>query len=218
MKNFYRLIPLSLIALLIMSIGPGPSQSDPRAVELLKKVSEKFNSYKSVYAEFSYELYNPDAMVKQETNGRVTIAGNKYRAEYMGITDIFDGHKRYVIVPETQEINVSVPNKEAEELTPARLFDFFKKGYTMKWDIKQVTGGRTIQYVKLFPIKENEIKYVLLGIDAKTHHIYKAIIMQQNGTRITIYIRKFKPNMPVNDNMFRFDKSKYPDYFINELD
>jgi len=217
MKRFYSLSGW-LIVLSLWAFTGTPRQNDPRAEKLLQKVTNKFNSYKSVYAEFSYELYNPDAMVKQETNGRVTIAGNKYRAEYMGITDIFDGKKRYVIVPETQEVNISTPTKNNEEITPARLFDFFKEGYTMKWDIKQVDGGRSIQYVKLIPLKENGIKYVLLGIDAKTYNIYKAIIMQDNGTRITIYIRKFKVNVPVSDQMFRFDKSQYSDYFINELD
>jgi len=219
MKNFYLLA--AVMMWMGMSWTTQEAQNDPRAEQLLDKVASKFNSYQSVYAEFSYELYNPDAMVKQETNGRVTIAGNKYKAEYMGITDIFDGQKRYVIIPETKEVNITTPgahNEELEELTPATLFSFFKKGYMMKWDIKQNAGGRMIQYVKLLPIKENEVKYVLLGIDTQTYNIYKAIIIQQNGTRITIYIRKFKTNVPVNDQMFTFDKSRYADYFINELD
>lgn len=219
MKQLYLLT--GLMMLVLTAWMPNEAQNDPRAEQLLDKVASKFKNYKSVYAEFSYELYNPDAMVKQETNGRVTIAGNKYRAEYMGVTDIFDGHKRYVIIPETKEVNITTPaadNKELPELTPATLFSFFKKGYMMKWDIKQNAGGRIIQYVKLLPIKENDIKYVLLGIDTKTYNIYKAIIIQKNGTRITINIRKFKTNVPVNDQMFTFDKDKYADYFINELD
>ncbi len=193
------------------------SQNDPAAEKLLKEVSDKFESYDNVTVDFVYELNNPDAGVKQETNGKVIINGNKYRAEYMGIIDIFDGKKRFVIVPENQEVNV-MTYAEDDELTPAEIFDFYKKGYRYKMDIKQSLGGRSIQYIKLFPIKDNEVSYVLIGVDRKTKHIYKVIIVQKNKTRITISIRKFTVNKPLSDKLFIFDKNKYPDYFINELD
>ncbi len=195
-----------------------PKQNDPQAEKLLNKVWEKFQSYKTVQVEFEYELYNPEARVKQNTNGRVFIQGNKYRAEYMGMTDIFDGKKRYLIVPENKEINIFTPEDD-EEITPASLFKFFKKGYRYKMDILQNAGGRKIRYIKLFPIKDdNEIDYVLLGIDTKTYHIYKAIIVQKDKTRITIYIKKFKPNVPLGAKEFVFDKTRYPGYMINDLD
>ncbi len=216
MKKIFALIGL----LMLVGFARLDTQNDPKAEQLLDKVARKFASYRSVAVEFTYELYNSDAQVRQETNGRVTIAGNKYRAEYMGITDIYDGQKRYVIVPETQEVNVSTPKAGGEaELTPATLFSFFKKGYRMKWDIRQPVQGRWIQYVKLIPVKEDDnVKYVLLGIDTKTDNIYKAIIRQNDGTVITILIRKFDVNVPVSDGMFRFDRSKYQDYYFNDLD
>jgi outer membrane lipoprotein-sorting protein len=206
-----------LLILLGLTIGPLAGQSDPAAEKLLKDVSEKFERYNNVSVDFVYELYNPEANVKQETNGKVIFSGNKYRAEYMGVIDIFDGKRRYVIVPENQEVNVMTV-KDDEEVTPARMFDFYKKGYRFKMDIKQPVGGRTIRYIKLFPLKDNEIDYVLIGVDVKTKHIYKIIIIQKNKTRITVNIRKFTVNKPVSEQLFKFDQSKYPDYFINELD
>lgn len=194
-------------------------QNDPAAEKLLDRVSKKFQSYKSVYIEFDYNLHNPDAQIDQETNGRVSIKGSKYHAEYEGVIDIFDGQKRYLIIPENKEVNISTPEKGEGELTPAHLFDFFKEGYRFKMDIKQHLRGRTIQYVRLLPVDENnDVDYVLLGIDAKTYNIYKVIIVQKDKTRITIRIRKFDINKPFNDQMFKFDKSKYAGYTINDLD
>ncbi len=193
------------------------AQNDPKARELLEEVTRKFESYENVTVDFVYELYNPEAGVKQETNGKVYFKNNKYHAEYMGIIDIFDGKKRYVIVPENQEVNVMTVNEE-EEVTPASMFDFYKKGYRFKMDIKQPAGGRTVQYIKLFPINDNEVDYVLIGIDIKTKNIYKIIIVQKNKTRITIRIRKFTTNVPLSDRLFVFDRTKYADYFINDLD
>jgi outer membrane lipoprotein-sorting protein len=197
----------------------GPAQNDPAAEKYLDEVSRKFQTYKNVKIEFDYELYNPEAQVKQNTNGRVYVQGNRFRAEYMGIIDIFDGHKRYIIVPENKEVNVGSLQNEDGELSPAEIFDFYKKGYRYKMDIKQPVQGRMIQYIRLFPIDpESDISYILLGIDNKTKNIYKVIIVQKDKTRITIYIRKFSVNQPLNDKIFTFDREKYKDYYLNELD
>jgi len=79
--------------------------------------------------------------------------------------------------------------------------------------------GRKIQYVKLTPIDTNsEIKQVLLGIDAKTKHIYNLIEIGKNGTRTTLTVNSFKTNEPISKSLFKFDKRKYKDYYINKLD
>jgi len=192
-------------------------QSDPEAEKLLDEVYNKFQQYDNVRIDFIYQLYNPEAAVKQETNGKVILSGNKYRAEYMGVIDIFDGEKRYVIVPENEEVNIMAPD-DPDEITPARLFDFYKKGYRAQKDITQKVAGRVIKYVRLFPINDSDIDYVLIGIDEKTKHIYQVIIVQKNKTRITLKIRKISVNEPVNEKLFTFDKSKYPGYYINELE
>jgi len=193
------------------------AQSDPEAERLLQEVSDKINHYENVKIDFVYQLYNPKAGVKEETNGQVTLKGNKYYAEYMGVIDIFDGQKRYIIIPENEEVNVMSP-ENVDEITPARLFDFYKKGYRATKDITQKVMGRVIKYVKLYPIKDNGIDYVLVGVDIKTKHIYQVIIVQKNKTRITLKIRKISVNQPLNDKLFQFDRTKYSNYFINELD
>ncbi len=192
-------------------------QNDPQAENLLKQVEQKFNSYKNVTVDFSYKLHNPEAQIDEETNGKLIIQGNKYRGEYMGMIDLFDGKKRYLIVPELKEINIMSVSDE-EEITPAKMFNFFREGYRFQMDIKQKLNGRLIQYVKLLPLKDNEIDYVYVGIDRKTKTIYRIIIVHKNKTRITLQVRKITPDKPMNDRIFQFDASKYPDYQINDLD
>ena len=194
------------------------AQNDPEAEKILNKVSDKLNSYKNIYAEFKYSLTNKKAGVKQETKGKITIEGNKFYANYMGIDDIYDGEKRYQIIHENEEINIS-KHKDDDEFTPNKIFTFYKKGYRQKKDIKQKLKGRTIQYIKLIPKDSNSPeKYILLGIDTKTYHIHNAIIVEKNGSVINLDITKFQTNQVLPAKLFKFDKSKYPDYYINELD
>jgi len=209
------------LLLLIIFIGMQTgivAQNDPEAVKILNKVSDQLNSHKNIYAEFKYMLTNKKAGVKQETKGKITIQGNKFYANYMGIDDIYDGQKRYQIIHENEEVNIS-NHKEDDEFTPNKIFTFYKKGYRQLKDIKQKIKGRNIQYIKLIPKDSNSPEdYILLGIDTKTYNIHNAIIMEKNGSVINLDITKFQTNQVLPEKLFKFDKNKYPDYYINELD
>ena len=86
-------------------------------------------------------------------------------------------------------------------------------------DIIQKIKGREIQYIKLNPIdSDSEIKYVLLGIDSITKHVYNLIEIGSNDTKTTLTINSFKTNQPLSNTFFYFDEKKYSDYYINKLD
>lgn len=207
---------LGLICLLMLSIAFAKAQT---AQDLLKEVNSKINSYDNIGIDFKYSLSNEAEGVNQETKGNVLMAGDKYSLQLMGTTQLFDGKDVYTIVPEDEEITISaISDQDEDAITPSRMLSFFNDGYTQKMDITQNVNGRTIQYVKLTPMDSNsEIKHSLLGVDKQTKHIYRLIITQNNGTKITITVNSFKTNQPLAKNVFAFDKSKYADYYINRL-
>jgi outer membrane lipoprotein-sorting protein len=195
------------------------SQDEAKAKKLLDEVSAKMNTYKSLYIEFRNSLDNNTEDVHQETKGNATLKGDLYSVNFLGMTTIFDGKKIYSINPEDEEINIS-ESEDDDEFSPAQFFSFYKDGYNFSWDIVQNVNGRKIQYVKLTPINsESELKYVLLGVDSKTKHIYKLIQTGENGTDITLTITKFKTNLELPSEMFKFNRKKYEDlgYIINDL-
>ncbi|MAX71861.1 MAG: hypothetical protein CMC76_12320 [Flavobacteriaceae bacterium] len=196
------------------------SQNDAKAEKLLNEVSAKIKSYKNISLDFKYELNNLSENIKQETRGDVVIEGEKYKLNILGITRIYDGKTLYTISPEDEEVTISSNNTENENtITPSDMLSFYEDGYTYKMDIVQNVKGRKIQYVKLSPIDANsEIKYVLLGIDATTKHIYNLIEAGNNGTKTTLTVNSFKTNEPISKTLFTFDESKYSDYFINKID
>ncbi len=211
--------PLYLFLALLFTGISGYAQ-EGKAQELLDEVSQKVKSYEHIYIDFKYALTNEAQGVNQETRGDVTLMGEKYRLNLMGTTQIYDDQKLYTIVPEDEEITISSQNPDDDDaITPSKMLTFFNKGYTYKWDIDQDVNGRKIQYVKLLPKdSDSEIKEALLGVDAQTKHIYRLIMSQKNGTKITITVNSFKTDQPVASNLFVFDEKKYPGYYINRLD
>ncbi|WP_299254412.1 outer membrane lipoprotein carrier protein LolA [uncultured Aquimarina sp.] len=190
------------------------------AKHLLDEVSTKVRSYDNIVIGFKYALNNPAENVSQETRGDVTLLGDKYLLNLMGTEQMYDGKKLHIIIPEDEEINISSQNAEDDaSVTPSKMLTFYEDGYTSKLDIVQDVQGRKIQFVKLVPIdSKSELKEILLGIDKQTKHIYKLVLMQNNGTNITITVSSFKTNQPLSKTLFVFDESKYGNYYINRLD
>jgi outer membrane lipoprotein-sorting protein len=209
----------SLTLLLFLSFNI-KAQSDTKAQNLISEVLSKVKAYDNIQVEFSYILENTQEKLKQETRGSLSLKDEKYLLNLMGTTQLFDGEKIYTIIPEDEEITISSYNPENDnQLTPSKMLTFFEEGYIYKNDILQNKDGRKIQYVKLIAKdSEADMQEALIGIDQMTKHIYNLIQSQDNGTRIEIRVTKFKPNQPLSTNMFSFDESRYPDYYINNLD
>lgn len=196
------------------------AQNDTKAQTLLNEVSEKVKGYDNIAIVFKYVLENTSENIKQETRGDLTMQGDKYMLNILGVTRVFDGKKLHTISKEDEEVTISTENDNEEDtITPSKMLSFYEEGFTYKMDIVQNIKGRKIQYVKLSPMDSNAtIKYILLGIDAETKHIYNLIEIGKNGTKTTLTVNSFKTNEPISKTLFTFDESKYKDYFINKLD
>jgi outer membrane lipoprotein-sorting protein len=214
MKNGFFLLTLILL------FSFSTQAQDKKAKALLDAVTAKIKSYDNIVIDFKYSLNNLKENINQESKGNVTMKGNKYVLNLMGVTKIFDGKNNYTINPEDEEVAISKVNeKDDTAITPSKLLTFFNSGYKYTWDIPQNVKGRKIQYIKLVPNNtKDQRKEILLGIDTQTKNIYNLIEVGRNGTKTTLTVNSFKINQPLSKNQFTFEASKYPKYYINKLD
>tara|TARA_B000000532_G_scaffold228516_1_gene208274 strand:- start:125 stop:775 length:651 start_codon:yes stop_codon:yes gene_type:complete len=202
----------------------GYSQDNLDAELLLNKVSDNIKSYENIYINYAYTLKNLEEDISQTNNGSFVTENDNWRFEMLGITRIFDGDKLYSISPDDEEVTISSQDPEDETtITPNKMLYFYEDGYYFEMDESRLIGNgqfrKKIQYVKLVPKdSEAEIKYILLGIDTEFNHIYEVIETGKNETVTTISIVDFEFNLPLDNNLFVFDKEKYKDYYMNILD
>ena len=213
MKQFFQIAALLLISFSIQA-------QDKKAKDLLNQVTAIVKSYDNIVIDFKYSLHNSKENINQDSKGNVTMKGNQYVLNFMGVTKIFDGKKSYTIVPEDEEVTISSVNENDENaITPSKMLTFFNSGYKCTMDILQDVKGRKIQYIKLIPLNaKDQRKEILLGIDVQTKHIYNLIETGKKGTKTTLTVNSFKTNQPLSKNQFTFVASKYPNYYINKLD
>tara|TARA_S200000501_G_scaffold299508_1_gene286286 strand:+ start:7331 stop:7981 length:651 start_codon:yes stop_codon:yes gene_type:complete len=202
----------------------GYSQDNLDAELLLNKVSENIKSYENIYINYAYTLQNLEENISQTNNGSFVTENDNWRFEMLGVTRIFDGDKLYSISPDDEEVTISSQDPEDETtITPNKMLYFYEDGYYFEMDESRLIGNgqfrKKIQYVKLIPQdSEAEIKYILLGVDTEFNQIYEVIETGKNETVTTISIVDFEFNLPLDTNLFVFDKEKYKDYYMNILD
>ena len=213
-KTFFMLL------VIVMLLPFGVQSQDKKAKALLDEVTSKIKGYDNIIIDFKYSLNNLKENINQESKGNVTMKGNMYVLNLMGVTKMFDGKKTFTINPEDEEVSISKLNeKDDNAITPSKMLTFFNTGYKFNWDILQNVKGRKIQYIKLTPnSSKDQRKEILLGIDIQTKNIYNLIEVGKNGTKTTLTVNSFKTNQPLSKNQFTFDASKYPKYYINKLD
>ena len=204
--------------LLLSTFYPLKAQTSLKAKALLDKVANEMNAAKNLQFGFTYTLENKQEKIRQETEGNITVAQDKYRLNMTDIQQLFDGAQLYTIVPDNEEITISSPDETAEVgINPSELLFFYTNGYDYHWDILQNVRGKKIQYVKLIPTDDNpDIQYLLLGIDVANSSIYRLIEIGKNTTRTTLTLNNMVRDISLPENFFTFDSSQYLDYFINE--
>jgi outer membrane lipoprotein-sorting protein len=210
---------VQIIFLLFICIS-AQSQKDKKARQLLDQVTQKIKTYNNIVIDFKYSLNNSKEKINQDSKGNVTMKGNMYVLNLMGVTKMFDGKKIYNINPEDEEITISkFDEKDETAITPSKMLTFFNKGYKCSWDILQEMKGKKVQYVKLIPNnKKDQRKEILLGIDVATKNIYNLIEIGRNGTKTTLTVNSFKTNQTLDPNQFTFVASKYKNYYTNKID
>lgn len=214
MKNSYAL----LLIFSLLTSSATYSQGFEQAKALLDRVSETMKSKQNIRFDFTYVLENKQENIRQELQGEVTLARDKYKLNFLEAIQLFDGNKIYTIVPENEEITVSFPEDEEDiSVNPSQLLTFYEKGYAYEWDIEQRVMGRTIQFIKLLPNPSStDVKYLLLGIDVDQLQVYRLIEIGINGTRTTLTLGQQEFNVQLPQDYFDFDAAEYPNFYIND--
>lgn len=114
-----KIIKIAFVFLLGLSTLQ--AQNSQKAKALLDDVSKKVKSYDNIVIDFKYSLSNQKENINQESKGNVTLKGNLYNLNFMGVSKIFDGKKIYTIVPEDEEISISKYDEEDKDaITPIK--------------------------------------------------------------------------------------------------
>lgn len=196
-------------------------QNDQKAKAILDEVSAKTKSYKTIVSSFVYSVEGKDKKVSDKQEGNIWLKGSKYKVEIAGQVIICDGKTIWTYLKESNEVQInSVENRESEDkITPSNMFTMYEKGFKYEFVKEEPKGGETAQIIKLFPLDPKKKSYhtATVTINKGKKQVQTMKINGKDGNTTTYMLKKLTPNTDLPDNMFNFDKSKYPGVEVIDL-
>ena len=168
---------------------------------------EHYNEVNDYVLEFEYiSKNNNEILFKNE--GVLMVQKNKFRILIDQVLFIYDGKKYFNIINENKEVNVLKSNELSNYLIPSNLSKYLSKNR----DKIEVSIGKeiTIRYRDDF-----DNKFIVL-VD-KEYNI-KRIDQKLTDTYMnSIFFNKILFDQNLNESLFKFKRTDYKDYYINEL-
>ncbi len=194
------------------------AQKDAKSQEILKGISTKYKSYKSLAASFKITVENLKDKSKQTEKGNILIAGNKYNLTITGQQIMSDGKTSWTYLKDANEVQVNDAEAKADGLSPTTIFTIYETGFDTRFTGEKTIAGKAIQQIELTPLDKKKPYFKIeLQINKSEKNIVSAKVLNNNGTHLTYDIEKFTANPPFQDNQFAFDAKKYPGVEVVDL-
>ena len=192
--------------------------NDPDAKKVLDQVSAKVKSFKSIQADFTLQIENAAGKVEGSKKGTVYLKGMQYHVSITGQEIFCDGKNSWTYDKSTNEVTISKVDPTVKTITPEKFFtNFYDKDflYKLNGDVKQ--GNKVLQEIELTPVDKTKSFFkVYLYIDKKTKTIYSLKSLEKNGSKDILTINKLNGNTAISEDLFVFNKAKYPG--VEEVD
>jgi len=119
---------------------------------------------------------------------------------------------------DANEVNISTYDPSDDDITPTKIYTMYKKGYKYAYMGEKTEAGKIYQLIELVPEdRKNRFFKVNLEINKTDKSIKNWKIFENNGNTYDYIVKTFTPNIPVEESLFTFDKSKYPGVEIVDL-
>jgi outer membrane lipoprotein carrier protein len=208
-----------LLLLILFATTASTAQVDKKAQDILKAVSAKYKSLKSIKATFSITIENTKDKSQDVQNGVLYLKGQKYKLEIAGQDILSDGKTRWTYVKDANEIQIDNQRTDENAITPTNIFTIYEKGWLSKYTGEQKDKNGSMQMIELVPTdaKSKNIFKVKLTINKTQKTITSAKVYDKNGSIQTISVQKLIPDGATEDSLFVFNSSKYPGSEIIDL-
>jgi outer membrane lipoprotein carrier protein len=194
---------------------------DPKAKEVLDKLSQTNKAYKTIRIDFSFTLNNAKNNTTETNEGWVALKGKSYRLHMpaLGMDVYSDGAATWSYLTGSNEVNIAENEADSDAaLNPANLFTIYEKGFKYTYIGEENVAGKAAFVIDLVPDnKAKEYTKVRLFVDKIKYQIVKAISYNKDGNTYTLALKSIKTDQNLTDEFFKFDPAKFPKVQVNDM-
>lgn len=212
MKRFPQLtLLLGLLGLLICSQAFAQD-----AERILSKARDKVNNLDAVAVEFKKKVTFQGGNSTAFSGSFYLKGDDKFSLSIQGQHVISDGRKLYSINAEDQEITIRNIEK-GDRLSPDRLFRLSQDDMKSRYEGQEAIAGHSCHRIALFPQGEADYINIVVWIDADEYLPRKMRTNYKNGSVVEYAINSIDTSPDIKASYFKFDKSNYPGFFVEDL-
>ncbi len=198
-----RIYTLFFLLMLTLSLS---AQQDTKAKNILDKTVEKYNQSKGISVIFG-----------GSQSGKLLLKGEKFQLTTQDVTTWFDGQTQWSYLIQNEEVNISTPTpEELRAINPYAWLSLYKQGFNYRYSGVKTREGKQGHEIVLTPQTKQDIQSITLLIGSDYEPIYIGILPTE-GQMQEFIVHNYRTQLNLNDNAFRFDKSKYPNAEIIDM-
>jgi outer membrane lipoprotein-sorting protein len=203
-----KIIFLTFTILLFLSAN---AQKDKKATEILDKVIETTESYKTFKVDFVYKMYNEKSNIDESKEGILFVCKEKYRLLISNQMVISDGETIWTYLISDKEVMIGSAEENEEAITPSNLLNSYQEDYKSKFVKETTIRGKKVEIIELKPLKGKTYSLIKVTIDKLKKQLVDFTIYDKNGSEYSYQINKFITNISLSDTTFTFSEKDYPD-------
>ena len=198
-----RLLTIGMLILLPYYLG---AQTDRKAEEVLDKALSELSKTSGIRADFA-----------GTEQGFLLLKGEKFYLNSDGIQSWYDGKTQWSYVADTEEVNISHPTQEElQAINPYLILMRYKTDFDYNYKGTQTRNGVKGHEIVLTP-KHSGNREVIRVFISHSHQPLAIKVEQDGRTMSEINVIKYQTNQKLEDGMFRFNKSLYPNAEIIDM-
>jgi outer membrane lipoprotein-sorting protein len=219
MKQYYRYLTLCALVSLVAAVSFG--QQDSRADRYLQAVSQQFDLKKSYVIDMDYIREDLMQETSAEGEGLIWMKGLKYKIQVDEYIVYYDEDKLYSQNTETEEVYVSEPDPDDPgylQAVPIRIIKSYEQDFNYMYIGNSPILGKTLIEIQLYP-KDRNGPYSMLKmfIQPVSQKLEVIQLKHKEGILYTMILSDIREVKSLDDKIFTFDPSQYPNTEIIEL-
>ena len=213
---------LASFVIIMISVFACIAQQDPKAKEVLDKLSTESEKHECIEVKFKYTITNLSNSLNNDWEGKLVLKNKLYRLSLMGVETFFDGFNLWNYIIDANEVNITIPdpnNKDFFLSDPSQIFTIYNTSFKYKYIGKTVDNNTTYHEIDLFPknIEENSYSRYKLVVNDNKNQVHSIAAFAKNGNIYIVEIQDFITNNVYEDAYFSFHEEDYPRVEIIDL-
>jgi len=217
--NQYR--HMGLLALLSIFTIASYSQQDSRADKYLQAVSMQFDLNKGYLIQMDYIREDLMQETSAEGEGIIWMKGLKYKIMLDEYIVYYNEDKLYSQNTETEEVYVSEPDPDQPgylQAVPIKIIKAYEQDFNYMYIGNTPMLGKSLIEIQLYP-KDRSGPYSMLKmfVNPGSQKLEAMQLKHKEGILYTMILSDMKVDQSLQESIFDFDPTAYPNTEIIEL-